>query len=191
MATRAGREGGAGRRNWRSPRPHATASAAPPAKNATSEPSRAAKCSSSCRGTALPASAFTACNAAAPSLEPPPSPARTGIRLVRVIATPNRLPVASSTARAARTARFSSAGGTLACAPDRLGVKEHPVLKHAIIPGGGGPRHSEADDSLQEQGGFGRHLDPERANAHGKRGGVGEPQRQRPEDDTAEPCRAF
>src|SRR5712664_3672638 len=88
MATSAGRDGGGGTRNWRSPRPQANASAAPPVKKATSAPSFAAKWSSSCRGTALPASVFTACSAAAPSLEPPPNPARTGIRLASLIATP-------------------------------------------------------------------------------------------------------
>ncbi len=42
------------------------------------------------------------------SLEPPPRPARTGMRFVSSMATPNRWPVASSAARAPRTARFSS-----------------------------------------------------------------------------------
>src|SRR5206468_4762326 len=64
-ATVAGIAGGAGMRNRRSPRPHATARGAPLAKNATSAPSFEAKWSSSCRGTALPANALTACSAAA------------------------------------------------------------------------------------------------------------------------------
>src|SRR6266699_2903484 len=109
-ATSAGAAGGAGIRNRRSPRPHASAVGAPLAKNATSAPSRVAKWSSSWRGTALPASAFTACSAAAASLDPPPRPERTGIRLVSSSATPNLCPIASRTARAARTARFCSGG---------------------------------------------------------------------------------
>jgi hypothetical protein len=47
---------------------------------------------------------------AAASLEPPPNPARTGMRLVSAMATPNFLPVASSTSCAARTARLSAMG---------------------------------------------------------------------------------
>src|SRR3989449_1951725 len=109
-ARSAGAAGGGTSRNSRSPRPHATAAGAPLAQNATSAPSRAAKWSSSWRGTASPASAFTAWSAAAASLDPPPSPARTGMRFVSSIATPNFRSVASRTTRAARTARLSSTG---------------------------------------------------------------------------------
>ena len=116
-ATSAGAAGGGAKRNNRSPRPHATAAGAPLARKATSAPSRVARCSSSGRGTASPPRAFTARSAAAASLEPPPSPARTGIRFTSSIATPKRRPEASSTACAARTARFSSGGPRSAVAP--------------------------------------------------------------------------
>ena len=77
-----GAAGRAGSRSRRSPRPQPSASGAPLRKNGTSLPSRAANWSSSCRGTASPASRLTASRAAAASLEPPPRPAWTGIRLV-------------------------------------------------------------------------------------------------------------
>ena len=51
-------------------------------KNGTSLPRRAANCSSSWRGTALPASRFAATRAAAASLDPPPSPRPHGNALV-------------------------------------------------------------------------------------------------------------
>ena len=129
IAIRAGMAGGGANRNSRSPRPHATAQGAPLAKKATSAPRRVAKYSSSCEGTALPASRFTAWSAAAASLEPPPNPARTGIRFVSSSATPNFCPVASSTARAARTARFSSDGPRSGPRDVSGGARDHELVR--------------------------------------------------------------
>src|SRR2546428_490718 len=201
-ATSAGAAGGAGTRNCRSPRPHASAAGAPLAKNATSAPSRVAKWSSSWRGTTLPASAFTACSAAAASLDPPPRPDRTGMRFVSSSATPNLCPVASRTARAARTARFCSGGPSSGpCTVSAMPPPRPPTgdpgpppvrrLEHAGDPRERRQRDPEPDDPLQYQRALRRHRQPERPEAHGERCRVHEPQEERPRRHAQEASRAL
>ena len=99
----AGRCGGNGRSV--SPRPVASAGLAP-VKNATSLPSAAASARRRARGSLRPHSASRPRSVAAASLDPPPSPAPCGTRLVSRMAAPRVSPSSAARSRAARTTRF-------------------------------------------------------------------------------------
>ncbi|OGK94267.1 MAG: hypothetical protein A3J45_05885 [Candidatus Rokubacteria bacterium RIFCSPHIGHO2_02_FULL_69_13] len=100
----------AGSGSIRSPRP--VARARPPLrKNGTSIPRATARSASRAPLQRRPQSRFSPQRAAAASLEPPPSPAATGIRFSRVIRAPRFTPAASIRSRAALTTRFASSVG--------------------------------------------------------------------------------